>query len=43
MFRRSNAHSLHKEDIVKIAGNTRSRDEKTVRLVREGVVVATAH
>lgn len=43
IFRRSNADSLRKGDVVEIAGNTRSRDERTVRVVRNGEVVATAH
>ena len=43
IFRRSNADSLREGDVVEIAGNTRSRDEKTVRVVRDGEVVATAH
>ncbi len=43
IFRRSNADSLREGDVVEIAGNTRSRDERTVRVVRDGEVVATAH
>ncbi len=35
--------SLREGDIVEAAGNTRSRDEKTVRVVRDGKVVANAH
>jgi hypothetical protein len=43
VFRRSNSDSLRKGDVVEAAGNTRSRDERTVRVVRDGKVVATAH
>ena len=42
-FRRSNSDSLRKGDVVEAAGNTHSRDERTVRVVRDGKVVATAH
>jgi len=34
---------LREGDVVEIAGNMRSRDEKTVRVVRDGKVVANAH
>jgi hypothetical protein len=43
IFRRSNSDSLRESDIVEAAGNTRRRDERTVRVVRDGKVVATAH
>ena len=43
IFRRSDSDSLREGDIVEIAGNTRSRDERTVRVARNGKVVATAH
>jgi hypothetical protein len=43
IFRRSNSDSLREGDIVEAAGNTRSRDERTVRVVHDGKVVATAH
>jgi hypothetical protein len=43
IFRRSNSDSLREGDVVEAAGNTRSRDERTVRVVRDGKVVATAH
>lgn len=43
IFRRSNSDSLREGDVVEIAGNTQSRDERTVRVVRDGKVVATAH
>jgi hypothetical protein len=43
IFRRSNSNSLRKGDVVEDAGNTRSRGERTVRVVRDGKVVATAH
>ena len=35
IFRRSNAGSIREGDIVEAAGNTRSQDERTVRLVRK--------
>ena len=34
---------MRKGDVVEAAGDTRSRDERTVRVVRNGKVVATAH
>jgi hypothetical protein len=43
LLRRELAGSLKKGDVVEIAGNTQSRDEKTVRVVRDGKVVANAH
>ncbi len=43
IFRRSNSDSLREGDVVEIAGNTQSRDERTVRVVRGGRVIATAH
>jgi hypothetical protein len=43
IFRRSNAPSLREGDVVEAAANTRSRDERTVRVVRDGKVVAAAH
>ncbi len=43
IFRRSNSGSLRQGDVVEAAGNTRSRDERTVRVVRDGRVIATAH
>lgn len=43
IFRRSNAGSIREGDVVEAAGNTRSQDERTVRLVRDGRVTATAH
>jgi hypothetical protein len=43
IFRRTNAGSIHEGDVVEAAGNTRSQDERTVRVVRDGRVVATAH
>lgn len=43
IFRRSNSDSLREGDVVETAGNTQSRDERTVRVVRDGKVVATAH
>lgn len=43
LLRRELAGSLRESDVVEIAGNTRNRDEKTVRVVREGEVVANAH
>jgi len=43
IFRRANSNSLREDDVVEAAGNTRSRDERTVRVVRDGEVVATAH
>ena len=42
IFRRSNSDSLRKGD-VEAAGNTHSRDERTVRVVRDGKVFAMAH
>ena len=43
IFRRSNSDSLRESDIVEAAGNTLSKDERTVRVVRDGKVVACAH
>ena len=43
IFRRSNSDSLREGDVVETAGNTQSRDERTVRVVRDGKVIATAH
>ena len=43
IFHRSDSVSLREGDVVEDAGNTRSRDERTVRVVRDGKVVATAH
>ena len=43
IFRRSLSGSLREDDVVEIAGYPESRGEKTVRVVREGKVVATAH
>jgi len=43
IFRRANSDSLRENDVVEVAGNTLSRDERTVRVVRDGEVVATAH
>ena len=43
IFRRSNSDSLREGDIVEAAGNTQSKDERTVRVLRDGKVVATAH
>lgn len=43
IFRHDNSDSLREGDIVEIAGNIQSADEKTVRVVRDGKVVATAH
>jgi hypothetical protein len=43
IFRRSNSDSLREGDVVETAGNTHSRHEKTVRVVRDGRVIATAH
>ena len=43
IFRRSNPGSLREGDVVEAAGNTRSRGERTVRVVRDGRVIATAH
>ena len=43
IFRRSNVDSLKEGDTVEIAGNTRSPHEKTVRVVRDGRVIAKAH
>lgn len=43
LFRRELSGSLRKGDIVEIAGNVRSWHEKTVRVVRDGEVVANAH
>lgn len=43
IFRRGNSDSLREGDIVEIAGNVQSKDEKTVRVVRDGRIVATAH
>lgn len=42
-LRRELSGSLRDGDVVEVAGNTRSRDEKTVRVVRDGKVVANAH
>ncbi len=42
-FRRGNAGALREGDVVETAGNTQSRDERTVRVVRDGKVVVTAH
>jgi hypothetical protein len=41
LARRTFAGSLREGDVVEIAGNPESRDEKTVRVVRDGRVVAT--
>ena len=43
LLRRELSGSLREGDVVEIAGNTQSRDEKTVRVVRDGEVVANAH
>ena len=43
IFRCSNSDSLREGDAVEAAGDTLSRDERTVRVVRDGKVVATAH
>jgi hypothetical protein len=43
LLRRELSDSLREGDVVEIAGNTRNRDEKTVRVVRDGEVVANAH
>lgn len=43
LLRRELSGSLRENDVVEIAGNTQNRDEKTVRVVRDGEVVANAH
>ncbi len=43
LLRRELSGSLSRDDVVEIAGNTQNRDEKTVRVVRDGEVVANAH
>lgn len=43
LLRRELSGSLREGDIVEIAGNTQNRDERTVRVVRDGEVVANAH
>ena len=43
LLRRELSGSLRRDDVVEIAGNTQNRDEKTVRVVRDGEVVANAH
>ena len=43
VFRRTNAGSLLEGDVVEAAGNTQSAEERTVRVVRDGRVVATPH
>jgi hypothetical protein len=43
LLRRELSGSLKEGDVVEIAGNTQNRDEKTVRVVRDGEVVANAH
>jgi hypothetical protein len=43
IFRRGLSGSLSTGDVVKVAGYPESRDESTVRVVRDGKVVATAH
>ena len=43
LLRRELSGSLSEGDIVEIAGNTQNRDERTVRVVRDGEVVANAH
>ena len=43
LLRRELSGSLREGDVVEIGGNTRNRDEKTVRVVRDGEVIANAH
>jgi hypothetical protein len=43
ILRRSLSGSLREDDTVETAGYPESRDERTVRVVRDGKVVATAH
>lgn len=43
LLRRELSGSLRGDDVVEISGNTQNRDEKTVRVVRDGEVVANAH
>jgi hypothetical protein len=43
LLRRELSGSLRRGDVVEIAGNTQNRDEKSVRVVRDGEVVANAH
>lgn len=43
LLRRELSGSLREDDVVEIAGNTQKRGEKTVRVVRDGKVVANAH
>ena len=43
IFRRGLSGSLREGDVVEIAGYPESRDERTMRVVRDGKVVATAH
>lgn len=43
LLRRELSGALREDDVVEIAGNTQNRDERTVRVVRDGEVVANAH
>ena len=43
LLRNDLSDSLKKGDVVEIAGYPESRDEKHVRVVRDGKVIATAH
>lgn len=43
IFRRGNSGSLREGDVVEVAGYPKNQDERTVRVVRDGKVVATAH